>query len=51
MCLKAKLLPNGVCGQTIKRQTSDDHEPETLDEPQVRLKGKILRRFRSDDIL
>ncbi|MCW4038776.1 MAG: hypothetical protein NWF13_08595 [Candidatus Bathyarchaeota archaeon] len=51
LCVKSKLLPKGVCGQTIRRKTSDAFDPEAMEEPQIRLKGKILRRFRPDDIL
>ncbi|MEE9508974.1 MAG: hypothetical protein V3V81_00605 [Candidatus Bathyarchaeia archaeon] len=50
-CAKSKLFPKGVCGQTIRRKTSDYVEPEATKEPQIRLRGKILRRFRSDEIM
>jgi len=51
VCVKSKLLSNGLCGLSIKRRTSEDSGPELLEEPQIKLKGKIRRRFRSDELL
>jgi hypothetical protein len=42
-CVKRKLLPNGICGETVKRKTT-----ETLPEEEVhplRLRRKALRRI------
>ncbi len=52
MCIRGRLLPNGGCGLTIKRKTNDeDSSPETLqDEPELKLKGKILKRMKGEDI-
>ena len=50
ICIKSKLLQNGVCGLAIKRKTYEDGGPETL-KPTIKLKGKILKRFKEEDIL
>ena len=44
MCVKRRLLPKGVCGETVKRKTVDRTPDEILDEP-VRLRGKVLRKI------
>jgi len=43
-CTKRRLLPVGVCGETVKRRTVES-EPEETIEPAVRLKGKAYRRI------
>jgi len=42
------LLPGGVCGETVKRKTTEI-EPEELG-PGVRLKGKALRKIGEKEI-
>ncbi len=49
MCVKRRLLPKGVCGETVRRQTVEHDFEEVIDEP-VRLKGKALRKFGERDI-
>jgi hypothetical protein len=44
MCLKRRLLPRGICGETVKRKTVDK-EPEEVVKPAVKLRGKILRKI------
>jgi hypothetical protein len=45
MCLKRRLLPRGVCGETVKRQTVErDLEDDFLGDP-IKLKGKALRKL------
>lgn len=42
-CIKRKLLPNGVCGETVKRKTT-----ETLPEEEIqplKVRGKALRKI------
>jgi hypothetical protein len=43
-CIKRRLLPAGVCGETVKRKTVES-EPEETIKPAVRLKGKAYRRI------
>lgn len=52
ICIRGRLLPNGGCGLTIKRKTNDeDLSPEIIgDEPELKLKGKILKRIKGEDI-
>jgi len=38
------MLPRGICGETVKRQTVDRNPEEILDEP-IRLRGKTLRKI------
>jgi len=44
LCVKRRLLPRGVCGETVKRQTVEKDLEDMIDEP-VRLKGKTLRKL------
>jgi hypothetical protein len=42
--MKRRLLPRGICGETVRRKTVERDFEEDIDEP-VRLKGKALRKF------
>ena len=44
MCMKRRLLPTAICGETVKRQTVEKDFEDDIDEP-VKLKGKALRKF------
>jgi len=44
VCVKRRLLPKGVCGETVKRVTVDRDVDELPTEP-VRIKGKALRKL------
>src|SRR5512137_2469673 len=54
MCFKRRLLPGGICGETIKRKTVErDLDGDFLDDEEdnsnsVKMKGKNLRRFGND---
>ncbi len=48
MCMKRRLLPGGICGETVKRQTVEREPEDLIDEP-VRLKGKALRKLGERD--
>ncbi len=48
-CMKRRLLPQGICGETVRRQTVERDFDEEIDEP-VRLKGKALRKFGDREI-
>ena len=45
MCLKRRLLPRGVCGETVKRLTVDKPPEELTSEAPLRLRGKALRKI------
>ena len=51
MCFKRRLLPRGICGETVKRKTVEK-EPEDIydDSDSVRLKGKALRKLGDKEI-
>jgi hypothetical protein len=50
MCVKRRLLPDGVCGETIKRKTVEkEPEPEDFSGDSIRLKGKALRKLGDQD--
>ena len=48
MCNKRRLLPKGICGETVKRKTVEI-KPENIPTPAVKLRGKALKRLRNDD--
>jgi hypothetical protein len=52
MCFKRRLLPGGVCGETVKRKTVEhDLDGDFIDDEEdnsVRMKGKNMRRFGND---
>ena len=49
MCFKRRLLPEGICGETIKRKTVEKEPEDFGDSGPVRLKGKALRKLGDDD--
>jgi hypothetical protein len=49
MCVKRRLLPRGICGETIKRKTVEKPLEEILDTP-VKLHGKALRKLGEKEI-
>ncbi|MDH5783429.1 MAG: hypothetical protein OEZ35_07195 [Candidatus Bathyarchaeota archaeon] len=48
-CIKRRLLPKGICGETVKRKTTEI-EPEKAMIPKVKLKGKTLRKLGEKEI-
>jgi hypothetical protein len=42
--MKRRLLPQGICGETVRRKTVDRNPEDFIDEP-VRLKGKAFRKL------
>jgi hypothetical protein len=49
ICTKRRLLPRGICGETVKRKTIEI-EPEKSFIPSVRLKGKVFRKLGEKEI-
>lgn len=50
ICTRSRLLPNGICGMTIKRKTKEEEfEPELLEEHELNVKGKLRKRFKNTD--
>ncbi len=48
MCMKRRLLPRGICGETVRRQTVEKDFEDDIDVP-MKLKGKALRKFGDQD--
>jgi hypothetical protein len=46
--MKRRMLPEGVCGETIKRKTVDKDVEDFFDDS-VKLKGKALRKLGDQD--
>jgi hypothetical protein len=46
--VKRRLLTNGVCGETVKRKTTDK-KPEEIGLP-VKLRGKIVKKLGEDEL-
>ena len=44
LCVKRRLLPRGICGETVKRKTVDKAPEETVGQS-VKLRGKTLRKI------
>lgn len=49
MCVKRRLLPGGICGETVKRKTTEKG-PEEVVGPAIKLRGKALRRVGEKEI-
>ena len=44
LCIKRRLLPRGVCGETVKRKTVDKPPEGDMGEA-IKLRGKALRKI------
>ena len=49
LCVKRRLLPRGICGETVKRKTVE-REPEEVINQSVKLRGKALRKIGDREI-
>jgi len=49
ICVKRRLLPGGICGETVKRKTVEKG-PEEVIGPTVKLRGRALRRIGEKEI-
>jgi hypothetical protein len=48
MCVKRRLLPNGICGETVKRKTAEKGPEEMV--LLVKLRGKIRKKIGDEEI-
>ena len=48
VCVKRRLLPDGICGETVKRKTAEKG-PEEMASP-VKLRGKIIKKIGEEEI-
>ena len=44
LCVKRRLLPKGICGETVKRKTVDKAPEEEVGQS-IKLRGKTLRKI------
>ena len=44
LCVKRRLLPRGICGETVKRKTVEK-APEEVIGHSIKLRGKALRKI------
>ena len=49
ICEKRRLLPRGICGESIKRKTIEK-QPDEVIGPTVKLRGKTLRKIGEKEI-
>jgi hypothetical protein len=50
MCLKRRLLPGAICGETVKRKTAEhDLDDDFYKDDPVKIKGKALRKLGDED--
>jgi hypothetical protein len=49
ICVRRRLLPRGICGETIKRKTVDK-QPDEVVGPTIKLHGKALRKIGEKEI-
>ena len=49
ICVKRRLLPNGICGETVKRKTVEKG-PEEESGPIIKLRGKALRKIGKEEV-
>lgn len=49
ICAKRRLLPRGICGESVKRKTIEK-QPDEVIGPAVKLRGKTLRRIGEKEI-
>jgi hypothetical protein len=49
LCIRRRLLPRGICGETVKRKTVE-RAPEEVIGQTIRLRGKALRKIRDREL-
>lgn len=49
LCVKRRLLPRGICGETIKRKTVEK-QPDEVIGPPVKLRGRAMRKIGEREI-
>ena len=55
LCVRGRLLSNGVCGLSVKRKTNEEIGPEAIEVDNkvdnIKFRGKLSRRFKEDEII
>ncbi len=49
MCVKRRLLPGGICGETVKRKTAEKPVEEVVG-ASIKLRGRALRKIGEKEI-
>jgi len=49
ICVRRRLLPRGICGETVKRKTVEK-PPEEVVGPAIKLRGRALRKIGEKEI-
>lgn len=49
ICTIRRLLPQGICGETVKRITTE-RSPEDEEVPAIKVRGKVLRKIGEKEI-
>lgn len=44
LCMKKRLLPNGVCSISIRRKTTEKEQPDDILRNEIKVKSKVLRK-------
>ena len=51
ICMKRRILPNGVCAFSVKRKTREEEQPEDLLKDEIKVRGKLYRKTGEKRIL
>ncbi|MFB0543918.1 MAG: hypothetical protein ACETVR_03970 [Candidatus Bathyarchaeia archaeon] len=51
LCMRRRLLSNGVCASSIKRRTREEEQPEDLLKEEIKVRSKLLRKVGEKRIL
>ncbi|NWF87696.1 hypothetical protein HXY32_07825 [Candidatus Bathyarchaeota archaeon] len=49
ICVKRRLLPRGVCGETVKRKTVE-RQPDEVVGLTIKLRGRAIRKIKDREI-
>lgn len=49
ICTLRRLLPQGICGETMRRRTVE-RSPEEEEIPAIKVRGKVLRKIGEKEI-
>ena len=48
-CVRGKMLPDGICGLTVKAKSLDDIKPEEAIKP-VKITGKLVQKLKEKEL-
>lgn len=50
LCIDRKMLPNGVCGFSIRRKTEEKVLSKSEEDDKIKIKVRALKKLRTDDL-